>query len=87
MKVTTIDNLTTEKQSAKPYERLACAILLAAIKDLHKKRNLALNLDAALWLATDAPLWLDAIGLEVDPLAFLAKGDKLKGVKMEPRRS
>jgi hypothetical protein len=74
VKATTLNNLGTDTTPAEPYQRLAMAVILAAVEDLQKGKNIPLRLDAALFLAGDASLWLEAVGLEINPLAFLSKG-------------
>jgi hypothetical protein len=76
MRVTRLDHLDPRKIPTKPYERLAFAILLVAVKDLRSK-SLPCRLDAARWLIEEAPIYLDAVGLEVDPALWLTSGAKL----------
>ena len=60
---------------SKPDMRpLICASLVNCVKEVRGKDELR-ALDAALFLVgPDAPLWFDALGLDVDPLAFVTSG-------------
>jgi hypothetical protein len=59
-----------------PEARLACATIFQAVKDLHGKDPFT-AIDALLWLCNDAYIWLDLLGLTVQPgdvLSFAAGG-------------
>jgi len=76
MRATTINNLTPATTYARPYERLALAIVLTAIKEL-KSKSLARRLDAVLWLVENASLFTEGAGMEVDPVTWLTKGARI----------
>jgi hypothetical protein len=77
MKAISINNLSRSKTTTKSFERLAFAVVLAAIRDLRCK-NLARRLDAALWLINEAPLWIDFLDMKIDPALWLTSGAQLK---------
>jgi hypothetical protein len=85
IRVTTVANLNHDPHPEKPFRRLAMAVILEAVKDFHAQHNFASNLDAALWLVEDAPLWMDAVGMEeLDPVEYVTRGTTLKGRKIRP---
>lgn len=60
-------------QEIEPYRLIAQSVLLQGAKDL-RGRDLWNALDAWLWFATgDAGLYLEAVGMETDPLEWLAE--------------
>ena len=53
---------------------LAVAVILRAAREAKD------NAEAAQWLLTDAPLWLDGIGIDLNPeqiTAWIARGCKI----------
>lgn len=64
------------------WSQLMAAIFVQAVRDA-RGANLPQALDAVLWLSSpDAEIYLDAVGLDVDPLALLTSGRALKLAKV-----
>jgi len=63
------------------YRALGAGVILQAFSDL-KDDNPLKAIDALLWLIGDAPLWLEGLGMDNDPVILLASG-KAKAVKFE----
>ena len=61
------------------WHSLGTSVVIQAFKDLTDPNPLT-ALDALLWLIGDAPLWLDGLGFEYDPVLLLTSG-KVKAVK------
>ena len=61
------------------WHALGVSVVVQAFKDLTDP-NPFNALDALLWLISDAPLWLDGLGMEYDPVLLLTSG-KVKAVK------
>jgi hypothetical protein len=61
------------------YRALGAGVVLQAFEDL-KGDNPLKAIDALLWLIGDCPLWLDGLGLDLDPVKLLTTG-KVKAVK------
>lgn len=52
------------------YKKLATDVLAQAIYDLHEGETKK-RLDAAMWLLTDAPVWMDALNIDINPQAYI----------------
>jgi len=61
-----------DRRPPTPAERLAWATIGQAVRDARIKNNPARRTDALIWLHTEAPLWLDALGINPDPQAWAA---------------
>ena len=67
------DNVSVLQDNPEAVKGLGMRVVIQAFKDLSDGDPLK-ALDALLWLLDDCPLWLDGLGLDLDPVKLLASG-------------
>jgi hypothetical protein len=71
---------TVTANDAFDWKALGRDVILQAFRDLRDPDPLT-ALDALLWLISDAPFWLDGLGMDYDPVRVLVSGKLPKVVR------
>jgi hypothetical protein len=67
------DNVSAMQDNPAAVKGLGMRVVIQAFKDMADGDPLK-AIDALLWLLDDCPLWLEGLGLDLDPIQLLANG-------------